>query len=59
MSSPADTNPDCLAAFSLNCTMRWSSPVDTVHSMIQQSWECSGRWLWTNTVATSGSSPTA
>ena len=52
-------NPDCLAAFSLNWTIRCSSPIETVHSISQHSWECSWRWLCTNTVATSGSSPTA
>ncbi len=34
--------PPCLADFSLNWTMRCSSPTETVHSMIQHSWECSG-----------------
>ena len=39
--------------------MRDSSPKLTVHSMIHASWLCSGTWLWTKIVATSGSRPMA
>ncbi len=52
-------SPSRLADFSLNWIIRDSSPYDTVHSMIQHSWVCSGTCDCTNTVATSGSSPTA
>ena len=48
-----------LADLSLNCVMRDSSPKLTVHSMIHASWLCSGTWLCTKTVATSGSRPMA
>ena len=47
------------ADLSLNCVMRESSPKLTVHSMIHASWLCSGTWLWTKIVATSGSRPMA
>ena len=52
-------SPDCLADFSLNWVMRCSSPIETVHSISQASWGCSGTWLCTNSVQTSGSSPAA
>ena len=48
-----------LADLSLNCVIRDSSPNDTVHSITHASWVCSGTWLCTNTVATSGSRPMA
>ena len=47
------------ADLSLNCVMRCSSPIDAVHSRSQASRACSGTWLCTNSVQTSGSSPQA
>ena len=52
-------SPARLADLSLNCVIRDSSPKLTLHSISHASWECSGTWLCTNTVATSGSRPTA
>ena len=52
-------SPSRLADLSLNWVIRDSSPKLTLHSITHASWLCSGTWLCTKTVATSGSSPTA
>ena len=48
-----------LADLSLNCVMRPASPVPVRQARTHWSWVCSGTWLWTNSVETSGSIPAA
>ena len=47
------------ADFSLNATMRASSPIVPMQLKSQASSACSCTWLCTNTIARSGSSPEA
>ena len=48
-----------LADFSRNCGMRRASPYGVMHSSTHARRGCSGTWLWTKSVQTSGSSPQA
>ena len=47
------------ADLSLNCVIRDASPKPVMHCITQPSWACSGTWLCTNRVETSGSTPAA
>ena len=56
---PAPGPPPGRWPLSLNWVIRRSSPMVAVHSSSQASRGCSGTWLWTNRVQTSGSRPAA